>query len=80
MEESRICLSNNTAERARGGFALGRKSRLIPGSDHGADRTAYIAMLLMTAKLNDIDPAVWQADVLANIADTQISRLSQLFP
>jgi transposase len=34
----------------------------------------------MSAKLNDIDPQAWLADVLANIADTPISRLEQLLP
>ena len=44
----------------------------------GADRAAFMATLIMTAKLNDIDPQAWLADVLANIADTPISRLEQL--
>lgn len=39
-----------------------------------------MATLLMTAKLNDIDPQAWLADVLARIADTPISRLEQLLP
>ena len=39
-----------------------------------------MATLIMTAKLNDIDPQAWLADVLANIADTPISRLEQLLP
>ena len=61
-------------------FALGRKSWLFAGSDRSADRAAFMATLIMTAKLNDIDPQAWLADVLANIADTPISRLQQLLP
>jgi hypothetical protein len=34
----------------------------------------------MTAKLNDIDPQEWLADVLARIADTPITNLQQLLP
>lgn len=71
---------NNAAERALRGFALGRKSWLFAGSDRGADRAAFMATLLMTAKLNDIDPQAWLADVLARIADTPISGLEQLLP
>lgn len=80
LDDGRICLTNNAAERALRGFALGRKSWLFAGSDRGADRAAFMATLIMTAKLNDIDPQAWLADVLANIADTPISRLQQLLP
>ena len=72
--------TNNAAERALRGFALGRKSWLFAGSDRGAERAAFMATLIMSAKLNDIDPQAWLADVLANIADTPISRLEQLLP
>lgn len=80
LDDGRICLTNNAAERALRGFALGRKSWLFAGSDRGADRAAFMATLIMTTKLNDIDPQAWLADVLANIADTPISRLEQLLP
>jgi len=76
----RIFPFNNAAERALRGFALGRKSWLLAGSDCGADRAAFMATLIMTAKLDDIDPQVWLADVLARIADTPIIRLEQLLP
>ena len=80
LEDGRICLTNNAAERALRGFALGRKSWLFAGSDRGADRAALIVTLIMSAKLNDIDPQAWLADVLANIADTPTSKLEQLLP
>jgi hypothetical protein len=80
LDDGRICLSNNAAERALRGFALGRKSWLFAGSERGADRAAAITTLIMTAKLNDIDPLAWLADVLARIADTPRSRLPELLP
>lgn len=80
LDDGRIYLTNNAAERALRGFALGRKSWLFAGSDRGADRAAFMATLIMSAKLNDIDPQAWLADVLANIADTPISRLEELLP
>jgi hypothetical protein len=76
----RICLTNNAAERALRGFALGRKSWLFAGSDRSADRAAFMATLIMTAKLNDIDPQAWLADVLARIADTPVTKLAELLP
>ncbi|WP_246642815.1 IS66 family transposase [Rhizobium laguerreae] len=80
LDDGRICLTNNAAERALRGFALGRKSWLFAGSDRGADRATLIVTLIMSAKLNDIDPQAWLADVLARIADTPISKLEQLLP
>ncbi|MBP1888145.1 hypothetical protein J2Z50_006463 [Ensifer mexicanus] len=80
LGDGRVCLTNNAAERALRGFALGRKSWLFAGSDRGADRAAFMATLIMSAKLNDIDPQVWLADVLARIADTPITRLEDLLP
>ena len=80
LEDGRICLTNNAAERALRGFALGRRSWLFAGSERGADRAAAIATLIMTAKLNDVDPQAWLADVLARIADTPQSRLHELAP
>jgi transposase len=62
------------------GFALGRKSWLFAGSDRGADRAAAIATLIMTAKLNGVDPQAWLADVLARIATHPAHRLHELLP
>ena len=76
----RICLTNNAAERALRGIALGRKSWLFAGSDRGGERAAAMYSLIMTAKLNDIDPRAWLADVLARIADHPASRLPELLP
>jgi hypothetical protein len=56
IEDGRICLTNNTAELVLGGFALGRKSWLFVGSGRGANCAAVMATLIMTAKLNDVDP------------------------
>jgi transposase len=80
IDDGRICLTNNAAERALRGFALGRKSWLFAGSDRGADRAAVMATLIMTAKLNDIDPQAWLADVLARIAAHPAHRLDDLLP
>jgi transposase len=80
IDDGRICLTNNAAERALRGFALGRKSWLFAGSERGADRAAVMATLIMTAKLNDVDPQAWLADVLARINDHAIHRLDELLP
>ncbi|MFO1086513.1 MAG: IS66 family transposase [Reyranellaceae bacterium] len=80
IEDGRTCLTNNAAERALRGLALGRKAWLFAGSDRGADRAAVMFTLIMTAKLNDVDPQVWLADVFARIASLPQSRLHELLP
>jgi transposase len=80
LVDGRICLTNNAAERALRGFALGRKSWLFAGSDRGAARAAAMVTLIATAKLNDVDPQAWLADVLAQIAGIPQGRLVELLP
>jgi transposase len=80
LEDGRICLTNNAAERSLRGVALGRKSWLFAGSERGGQRAAAIYTLIGTAKLNDIDPQAWLADVIGRISDTPVSRLHELLP
>jgi transposase len=80
LSDGRICLTNNAAERALRGIALGRKSWLFAGSDRGGERAAAMYSLIYTAKLNGVDPRAWLADVLARIADLPASRLHELLP
>jgi transposase len=80
LDDGRICLSNNAAERALRGIALGRKSWLFAGSDRGGQRAAAMYSLIVTAKMNDIDPQAWLADVLARIAEHPAQRIDELLP
>lgn len=80
LDDGRVCLSNNAAERALRGIALGRKSWLFCGSDRGGRRAAAMYSLIVSAKMNDVDPQVWLADVLARIAIHPAHRLDELLP
>jgi transposase len=80
LDDGRICLSNNAAERGVRGIALGRKSWLFCGSDRGGERAAVMYSLIVTAKMNDIDPQAWLADVLARIAEHPAQKLDELLP
>ena len=80
LDDGRVCLSNNAAERGLRGIALGRKSWLFAGSDRGGQRAAAMYSLIVTAKMNDIDPQAWLADVLARIAEHPASQLDDLLP
>jgi transposase len=80
LRDGRVCLTNNAAERALRGIALGRKSWLFCGSDRGGERAAVMYSLITTAKMNDVDPQAWLADVLARINDLPQNRLHELLP
>ena len=80
LHDGRICLTNNAAERALRGVALGRRAWMFCGSDRGGDRAAATYSLIVTAKLNGTDPRAWLADVLRRINDHPASRLHELLP
>ena len=80
LTDGRIRLSNNAAERALHGIALGREARLFAGSDRGGERAALIYSLIGTARLDDVDPQARLADVPARIAGHPAHELDQLMP
>jgi len=70
----------NRAKRLFPDEPLGRKNWTFAGSDEGGRRAAAIYTLIATAKLNDIDPQAWLADVLARLPDHPAKRIHQLLP
>jgi len=80
LSDGRICLTNNAAERGLRCIAVGRKNWIFCGSDRGGDRAAVMYSLIVTAKLNNVDPEAWLADVLRRINDLPVSRLHELLP
>ncbi|RED43065.1 IS66 family transposase, partial [Aestuariispira insulae] len=80
LQDGRLAIDNNTAERSVRGIALGRKNWLLSGSDAGGERAANIYTLIETAKLNGIDPQAWLTHVLTIIADHPINRIEELLP
>jgi transposase len=80
LADGRVCITNNAAERALRCVPLGRKAWLFCGSDRGGQRAAVLYTLIQTARLNDVDPQAWLADVLARIADHPAAQLDELLP
>ena len=80
LDDGRVCLSNNAAERALRGIAVGRRNWTFAGSDEGGRRAAAMYTLIETAKLNGIDPRAWLADVLARLPGHPAQRIPELMP
>lgn len=80
IDNGRLEIDNNAAERAIRPLALGRKNYLFAGSDKGGERAAAIYSLIGTARLGGLDPEAYLRDVLARIADHPINRIAELLP
>jgi transposase len=80
LDDGRVCLSNNAAERALRGIAVGRHNWTFAGSDRGGERAAAIYTLIETCKLNGVDPRAWLADVLARLPDHPANPVADLLP
>src|SRR5581483_10713039 len=80
VDDGRVEMDNNAAERALRAVAVGRKNYLFAGSDGGRERAAAIYSLLGSAKLNGIDPEAYMTAVLRCIADHRINRIGELLP
>jgi transposase len=80
LDDGRICLSNNAAERALRGIAVGRRNWTFCGSDSGGHRAAVLYTMIESAKLAGVDPKAWLADVLARIADHPVHQIHALLP
>jgi transposase len=80
LDDGRLCMSNNAAERELRAVAIGRKNWTFAGSDEGGRRAAAIYTLIATAKLNDVDPQAWLADILARLPDHPAKRIHELLP
>ena len=80
LDDGRIFLTNNAAERAVRGIAVGQRNWTFCGYDSGGHRAAAIYSLMETCRLNDVDARAWLADVLAHIADHPARRISELLP
>jgi transposase len=80
LEDGRVAIDNNVAERAIRPVVIGRKNFLFAGSDAGGEIIADAMTLIETAKLCGLNPHDYLADVLGRINDHLITRLEELLP
>lgn len=81
LDDGRLEIDNNIAERAIRSIAIGRRNWLFAGSKVGGERAAAIYSVIETCKANRVDPQAYIANVTAKIAeDWPASRWDELMP
>jgi transposase len=80
LEDGRVAIDNNAAERGMRPIGVGRRNWLFAGADSGGETLARALTLIETAKMNGLDPQAWLADVLDRIHDHKQQRLAELLP
>ncbi|ASV87456.1 transposase C of IS166 homeodomain protein [Ochrobactrum quorumnocens] len=80
IDDGRVEIDNNIAERAMRPLGIGRKNWLFAGSDKGGERIASILTIIETAKLHGHNPEAYLTDVLTRIQDHPKDRLEELLP
>ena len=80
LEDGRVAIDNNPAERAIKPVVIGRKNWLFAGADAGGETLAEAMTIIESAKLSGHDPEAYLADILARIGDHKINRLDELLP
>lgn len=80
LEDGRVGIDNNPAERALRPIGVGRRNWLFAGSDTGGETLARAMTVIETAKMNGLDPQAYLADILHRIHDHIAIRLDELLP
>ena len=80
LEDGRVAIDNNVAERALRPIGIGRKNWLFAGADTGAETLARAMTIIESAKMNGLDPQAYLTDILSRINDHKINRLDELLP
>jgi transposase len=80
LDDPAVAVDNNAAERAIRPLVIGRRNWTFAGSDRGAENSATIMTIIETAKLCDLNPQTYVADLLNRLPDHKINRLDDLAP
>ncbi|MDZ4367049.1 MAG: IS66 family transposase [Afipia sp.] len=80
LDDGRVAIDNNAAERAVRPICLGKKNWLFAGSESGAETLARAMTLIESAKMNGLDPQAYITDLLERIHDHKINRIEELLP
>lgn len=77
LDNGRLSIDNNAAERAVRAVAVGRKNWLFFQTEGGGETAVVLLSLVMTAKAIGLDPRVYLRDVILRIAhETDVAKLT----
>lgn len=80
LDDGRVAIDNNVAERALRSIGIGRRNWLFAGSEAGAETLARAMTLIESAKMNNLDPQAYLTDLFQRIHDHKINRIDELLP
>ena len=80
LEDGRLEIDNNGAERALRGIADGRSNWLFAGSAAGGRRAPILYSIVETCRLQNIDPYKYMKDVLEKLPTWPQKRIAELTP
>ena len=80
IDDGRLEIDNNTAERSIRPLVLGRRNYLFAGSDAGGEAAANLYTLIGTALLNGVEPYAYLKAIFERIAEHPINRIDELLP
>jgi transposase len=80
LDDGRVAIDNNSAERGMRPIGVGRRNWLFAGSDTGGETRARAMTIIETAKMSGLDPQAYLADLLDRIHDHKVNRLAELLP
>lgn len=80
LDDGRLAIDNNLAERAIRPLVVGRNNWLFAGSRRGGQAAATLYSLIQSAKRHGIDPFAYLRDLLTRIPTHPNSRIDELFP
>ena len=80
LDDARLKLDNNAAERSLRRVAVGRKNWMFAGSAQGAERAAVLWTLLASCKLHGLDPFAYVRDVLSRVGSHPARDVLALSP
>ena len=78
LDDGRVAIDNNAAERAIKPVLIGRKNWMFAGADSGAEILADAMTIIKTVKMSGLNPEAYLANVLARINDHINPRLDEL--
>lgn len=80
VDDGRLAIDNNAAERQLRAVAVGRKNWLFAGSFAGAQRAALLYSLVQSCRLVGVPPFTYLRDVLLRVATHPHHLIGQLTP